>query len=370
VLEAGDGAAVAAEIDLHEQLAAELKQPLYLWRTDLLRAMQALLQGRFEEGEALAQRALAISQRAAIPNSLQAYGSQIFVLRWEQARLAEVQQDVAAFSVRYPGVAAWRAALALLHSEIGEEVSACAEFERVAANDFADVPHDETWILTMTLAALVCEYLGDTAAAVNLYELLLPYAGRTAVAGGGVVCLGAVARYLGILAALLAQWDQARQHFDDAMLMHERLRARPWLARTQLDYASMLLRRDLAGDRERAGELTSTALATARELAMPRVSQQALALEARLGASPTGDVDAHRGASRLPDGLSAREAEVLRLLAQGLTNREIAGALVLSKRTIDHHAAAIYRKIGARRRGEAVAYALLHGIMPANASPE
>jgi len=37
VLEAGDGAALAVEIDQHEKLALELKQPLYLWRTDLLR---------------------------------------------------------------------------------------------------------------------------------------------------------------------------------------------------------------------------------------------------------------------------------------------------------------------------------------------
>lgn len=65
---------------------------------------------------------------------------------------------------------------------------------------------------------------------------------------------------------------------------------------------------------------------------------------------------------RLPAGLSEREAEVLGLLASGLTNREIAGRLVVSVRTVDAHVATAYRKVGARRRGDAVAFALTHGL--------
>ena len=54
--------------------------------------------------------------------------------------------------------------------------------------------------------------------------------------------------------------------------MNERLGARPWLARTQLDYARMLLRRDAAGDGERARGLLEAALATAREIGMAKVA--------------------------------------------------------------------------------------------------
>lgn len=63
-----------------------------------------------------------------------------------------------------------------------------------------------------------------------------------------------------------------------------------------------------------------------------------------------------------PDGLTAREVQVLRLLARGWTNRAIAGELVLSVRTVDRHVANLYAKIGARRRADATAYALRHGI--------
>ena len=54
--------------------------------------------------------------------------------------------------------------------------------------------------------------------------------------------------------------------------------ARPWLAHTQHDYARMLLARDAPGDRERAELLLSEALATYRELGMPKASASALRL--------------------------------------------------------------------------------------------
>ncbi|MDQ3974304.1 MAG: LuxR C-terminal-related transcriptional regulator [Actinomycetota bacterium] len=66
-----------------------------------------------------------------------------------------------------------------------------------------------------------------------------------------------------------------------------------------------------------------------------------------------------------PDGLTAREAEVLRLLAGGNTNKEIAAQLVLSVATVQRHVANLYRKIGARGRADATAYALKRGLAQA-----
>jgi ATP/maltotriose-dependent transcriptional regulator MalT len=63
-----------------------------------------------------------------------------------------------------------------------------------------------------------------------------------------------------------------------------------------------------------------------------------------------------------PTRLSAREVEVLRLLAAGHSNREIAALLVVSERTVDNHVANIYSKLGVRRRSAAVAYALQYGL--------
>ena len=61
--------------------------------------------------------------------------------------------------------------------------------------------------------------------------------------------------------------------------------------------------------------------------------------------------------------LTRRESEVLGLLAQGLSNKEIAGVIWLSDRTVERHVSSVYRKLGVTRRSEATAFALRHGVV-------
>ena len=65
-----------------------------------------------------------------------------------------------------------------------------------------------------------------------------------------------------------------------------------------------------------------------------------------------------------PGGLTPRELEVLALLAEGLTNAELAGRLFLSEKTVDHHVSAVLRKLGEPTRARAVAAALGKGLLP------
>ena len=69
------------------------------------------------------------------------------------------------------------------------------------------------------------------------------------------------------------------------------------------------------------------------------------------------------GTSRRPDGLSARELEVLELIALGHTNGEIASKLYLSVRTVESHRARIQQKTSRGSRAELVAYAREHGLV-------
>jgi DNA-binding NarL/FixJ family response regulator len=74
------------------------------------------------------------------------------------------------------------------------------------------------------------------------------------------------------------------------------------------------------------------------------------------GADPAGP------GHRPPDGLTAREAEVLTLLASGLSNTDIARRLYLSNATVKTHINRIFAKTGARDRAQAVRYAYQHGL--------
>ena len=70
------------------------------------------------------------------------------------------------------------------------------------------------------------------------------------------------------MAGALRRWEDAERHFEAAVAMNARLRARPWLARTRLDYARMLLARGWGGDEQRARALSAAALTECHELGM------------------------------------------------------------------------------------------------------
>jgi DNA-binding CsgD family transcriptional regulator len=84
----------------------------------------------------------------------------------------------------------------------------------------------------------------------------------------------------------------------------------------------------------------------------------------RLGAAVDLDgLDAPSVGASLPGGLSAREAEVLRLVAAGLTNRAIAAQLTISERTVDRHVSNIFLKLDVSSRAAATAFAYEHGLV-------
>jgi DNA-binding NarL/FixJ family response regulator len=80
----------------------------------------------------------------------------------------------------------------------------------------------------------------------------------------------------------------------------------------------------------------------------------------------------HRIASRRdwPAGLTAREVEVLRLVARGFSNKEIAEHLVISRKTAGNHVEHVYTKIGVSNRARAGLFAMQHGLMTDTRSPD
>lgn len=127
----------------------------------------------------------------------------------------------------------------------------------------------------------------------------------------------------------------------------------------ELDQILPLLRAGATGCISRdepVAELARAIIAVGRgEITLPpSIAARALAALAR-GESASGD---------LVEPLSERETEVLQLLAQGLTNKDIAQALILSVRTIEAHLRNIFGKLGVRSRTEAALWATKHGYEP------
>ncbi|MGH7964450.1 MAG: tetratricopeptide repeat protein [Candidatus Binatia bacterium] len=273
-LELGDVLTTDVEIRTFIRLAEELRQPFCLWPATVLHTMQALRAGRFTEAEHLAQEALALGQRAQSPNAMLVFGVHFTRLQHERGRVQEITDTIKSMVETYPTIPAWRAVLTFFYSELGRTAEARSEFERLAAQDFIDFPRNQEWLVGMANFADVTAFLGDTHRAALLYEMLLPYAERNVVAGPAVDCYGSVSRYLGRLATTLSHWEAATRHFTKALAMDTRLGAKPFVARTQYEYASMLLVRGLPEQREQAQALLDSALTTTTELGMKRLEEQ------------------------------------------------------------------------------------------------
>lgn len=274
--------AVDAEIEAYAKLAKELRQPRYLWLTPYFKASRALTEGRFEECEQLARQAIAIGQRAQDPTAPLLFESMIMVLRMVQGQVEDREAAIIRYLENYPKIPSQRATLANLYCRIGRREDAEREFEQVAANDFGTLPRDGTWVVTMGNLAYVCSYLSDVRRAALLYDLLLPYAPRQLVTGSAAIGVGSILRFLGILATTMSRWEEAAAHFEGALLMNTRIGATPFVALTQQEYGSMLLKRGEPGDREKAHQIFDQALATANEIGLHGLIREVTALKSQM----------------------------------------------------------------------------------------
>jgi ATP/maltotriose-dependent transcriptional regulator MalT len=122
------------------------------------------------------------------------------------------------------------------------------------------------------------------------------------------------------------------------------------------------------GEREPAKAALAEAYRTAASSHAPLTREiEALARRGRLAIAPSGTGgDDRSGDNRAAGqlGLTAREAEVLGLIAEGLTNRQIAGALFISEKTAEHHVSRILGKLGVHTRAAAGSVAYQIGIRP------
>ena len=282
LLELADMQAVDAEIEAYASLAEELRQPRYLWVTPFLRSSRAMTQGRFEECGQFARQALAIGQRAQDPTAPLFFETIINVMRMMQGEVEDREEAIKRYIENFPEIPSMRATLANLYFRLGRREDAQREFERVAVDDFATLPRDTSWVITMANLSYVCSYINDVRRAAILYDLLLPYSLHQCVVGGAAIGTGSTLRFLGILATTLSRWEDAVAHFEGALLMNTRIGAVPTVAFTQQEYGVMFMKRAEPGDREKAIHMFDQALAIANDIGLHGLIREVTALKSQM----------------------------------------------------------------------------------------
>jgi DNA-binding CsgD family transcriptional regulator len=352
-----------AQQELHSRLAGELQQPPQRWYTGVMATILALQDGRFEEAEQLIKETLEAGRHAQTWDAEVSHLFALFVLRREQGRLAELEDDLRRAPVSYPGYRSLRCMLLITLCDLGRLGQARALFEQLAGGEFAAFPKDSEWLFALTLLAEVADALADRDRALILYQQLAPYAELVALAASEV-SLGPVSRPLGILAWLLGRHDDAAGYFEDAIARTQRMGARPWLAHAQHAYARMLAKRGRPGDRQRAVDLLTSALEVGEELGMAVLAGRVTGLLAELGVRPRRPGAATVAPGGAPKGtvLTPREREVAGLVAEGLSNRQIAAKLYLSERTAETHVQNILTKLGFTSRTQVAGWAIREGL--------
>jgi DNA-binding CsgD family transcriptional regulator/energy-coupling factor transporter ATP-binding protein EcfA2 len=300
--------AAARSLREQDRIADRIGDATARWLCECSESLHLSLHGRLEEAEAHAQRAVEQAKHSAQPDALPFYISQLCSIRWQEGRMGELAPLLARALHQYPGIPGFRSLVALAHAEAGELDLAREALSRDVATRFADLPRDPIWIATVVDYAYAVARIGDREAATLLHGILDPYRGRLAMTA--VAVWGVVDHALGRLELLLGEEEQARRSLHASVDLYAAMQAPLWKARAEAD--------------------------------LEPVARAESSLEARIAAL----------------GLTARQAEVTRLTARGLSNREIAERLQVSPSTVKRHLENVYRRTGVGSRGALAALLL------------
>jgi DNA-binding CsgD family transcriptional regulator/tetratricopeptide (TPR) repeat protein len=331
----------------HQMLSNRGRFLVFQFMGHVYEALLALAAGLFDEAEAAAERAHTLGDSSDTVFDAGVYGLQMFAIRREQGRLAEVLPVMRVLSARSDAdQQVWRPGLTALYAELGMLDESRRELDALAPHGFAAVPRDSVWPACLTFLAEACVACGATQYAPILMRELDLYAGRNLMVAM-TICFGPADRLRGGLAHLLGFDDLADGYFRAALTLADTSSSPVWRARVQYEWA--MLAAD-TGDLATATGLAEQSHATASVLHMRTLVERAAALVERLNSPSAAPVTF--------DGMSERELDVLRLIAEGCSNREIGERLFISQHTAANHVRSILQKTGCANRAEAAAYAV------------
>jgi len=332
-----------ADLERSAEIAEMQRDPLGRWRVLMARGAFATLRGDLVGARRLSDEALELGRRGNNPAAPYLHQFQLMELAVLVGGVEEIEPAFRAMAGA-PGMFTIHARLLAAMGRVDEARTMLARGAAASGDAIGPAPRP-VWLLAACGAADTVAAVGARELAEPLLDRLMPFLHHNVAGGAGQQsALGAVARFTGRLATTLERWPEAEEHLGLAIELNTAMGARPHLALAQLDLATMLVRRSRSGDAQRAVALLAECVPALRELGM------AAAAEAEeLHRDLSG-----RGVADHP--LSRRELEVARMVAAGMSNREIAERLVLAQRTAESHVKNICDKLGFNRRSQIAAW--------------
>jgi tetratricopeptide (TPR) repeat protein len=243
-----------------------------------LRSTRAQLEGDWAAAAAAAEELLAWQRRAEARGgtrlATQVHGVAMLTLLGERGELGRLAPSFEQLAREIGALPGWRAVVAWAQVQVGRPELGRAALEELSADGFAAIPRDTNLLPTLAIAAHAIGELGDVRLAAAAEPVLAPFDTSWVVFGAGAGTLGPVAYSLGLLRLLQERWDEAIAAFELALERSERMRARPYVARSRAGLAGALRRRGEPGDAARADELSALAAAEARTLGMSRLQRE------------------------------------------------------------------------------------------------
>ncbi len=279
----GDRRGFEADMASCARYGAERRFWYFRWIARLWRGSLALLDGRFAEVERLAAEAHEIAETGVMSHDI--YTRQLYRLELDRGELWKARDAATRLDHESPDHPIHQAMLAFVEAEVEGVDSDRHRFKTVADDGFGGMT-PERWPVTLAFRSEIAVMLAGEERAAGLYETFLPYRDQIVVGGMSEGCMGAVDRYLGMLAAQQRRWDLAEAHYDTALALETGLRSLPLTARTRCWYGRMLLARRQPGDAERAVRLLDASGDTARQLGMGGLAADIRAVYARSTAPP------------------------------------------------------------------------------------
>ena len=199
------------------------------------------------------------------------HGVQLFLIRREQDRLVELLPVVRMLMQVNPATAMWRPGLVVLLVEVGMGDEAGRLLLDLATDDFRALPRDNLFPAALCFLGEAAFHLAASAPGREVEALLEPWAGTGAMTGYLVGHLGAIDRYLGLLAWLDGRLDDAERRLAAALDFNRRLGAVIWEAHVLVDLAALGLARD---DRDASREWGAGARALAGRHGLAAVARR------------------------------------------------------------------------------------------------